>query len=264
MERSTLIIENNFNRRELNHDLLYEIMRTTSAEEGTSDLVRNIFFLKGNKKTFGTFYPQDRTIFIHPEAIERSYQQYLKTHYINPYSSAIVSRYNGFFLETCFHELTHVKQYKEGLSNQNDTIHLIIKDCYERDLISDKDTSWFELFLYRFFNRDLLLERNADFNAIYTLLQKDSEAHFLRKEDCIWLKRELLDIALYGYTNKKTPVSRYYSLRRQKDRYRRLPLNENYSVKDKLSWGLPVDIDILAELYYENKQENPNISLILK
>lgn len=263
MERSTALIENNFNQREFSLDLLHEIICSTSAEQGTSDFVRNIYFPYGGKKTSGSFYPKERMLVIFPDVIETGYQQYLKRHYFNPHSQAIVSRYNFFFLDTGFHELTHAYQFKEALTYNNDTIHCILRDCYEKDLITDTKAKRVSNILYRFFNKDLLLERNADFNSLYTLLKKDEEACFLTKEDYIWIKRMLIEIALYGYTPKRTPVSRYYTLRREQDRYQRLPLNENYSLKDKLSWGLPVDFDTLAELYYESKQEDPNINLIM-
>ncbi len=257
MERSTQLIDDNFDIREFDKDTIHKIIRSSAQEQGINDFVKQINICQRGKRDEGYYYPYDRLLVINLNVIEKAYQRFLRTNRFELSNFDFISNYNLFVLNAIYHELTHADQYRESLSGETDSLHRVIKDNFALDTNPGS-------ILYNMFNKKILLERNADFNAVYSILERDKKAKFLSKEDYIGLKKQLLFISLYGYSSKKTPVSRYYALKRQKSRLSDIPFTEDYSLKEALSWGLPVSLDTLDKLDAEARKVDPDVSLILR
>lgn len=161
--------------------------------------------------------------------------------------------YNMYSLLVIYHEINHAIQTKESLKDEEDAIHQILKEGIELGNKDFKDFTFNEKILYRLFYEKVLIERNAEIMAVSRMIKENETSDFLSKKQLEYMSSYLKHLVKRGYSKSKNPAKTYYKLRGKIEEYYELKFDEDYNLLDRLSFGLPVDYQIVKEVVEDPK-----------
>ena len=264
MLASTELISEDFSERQFNEKKIKRIIELLKEEQELPGFLYRVDVCNRFKKFLGFYSFQDRHLIINLNGIQHSYDRFLKENNIRFGSAPSIRHYNIMVTNTILHELAHATQAKEAVKPQYDTIHQIVKEGLEIGVRSPYQISPYKYIFTRLFYNDILIERQAEFSSLYSMLKRNEETGYLSERETLWLEKKLLGLIAHGYGKHHTPVSKYYTLRGKYNEYHHLPLTEDYSLEERLSWGLPVDHTIISTVKEGLKSQESQLKLILK
>jgi hypothetical protein len=231
-----LILENNFNDKEYLKDLCLELIDIYDL----NNYVKSINIIdEYNKKICACYYPTKEEINIYLKSVYESFYKYVTQYEVFTSIKEQNRRYYLYLLQVLLHELMHVEQTKLSCEDNNDSLHILVKEGIELGSRCPNNLTPREKLLYTFFHDKILTEKNANCNSIKSLIELNDKNDFLSKYELITYRNELEKYLNYGYTTKSASEN-YYILRGKQKEYKKIPFNENYSEFTRRSWGMPL------------------------
>ena len=264
MLASTELITKDFSEQFMNEKKIKELIELVKQEEDLKGLLHRVDVVNKFAKFLGFYSFQDRHLIINMNGIQHAYDHFLKENNIHFGTMASTRHYNIMVVNTVLHELTHATQAKEAIKPINDSLHQIIKEGMDMGVRSPYQISPYKKTFGRLFYSDILVERQAEFNSLYSMLKRNEETNFLSERETIWLEKKLIGLIIKGYGKHHTPVSKYYFLRNKLHEYRQIPFTEDYSMEERLGWGLAVPEGTIDTLKHELTAKEPSLKLVLK
>ncbi len=253
---------------EITNGEILELITTIKKELELDDYLKKVEITDYSKKFEGKYLPSDKSMMISPCRIYENFFRWVNENNYPLNARAISRLYNLFVLITIYHEIFHVLQDKEDAESRKfDSRGILLHESIEFGRRIPQNTSPYEKIIYKMFYKLMLMERNAESESLYRILLLDEQYEFLSDREKRYIINELLKTLSYGYYNQKncliSPSQIYYSIRLKQRQYKYIPFNENYDNFTKLSWGMPVDKEILDRLF-ANFNKNDDIKKLLK
>lgn len=195
-------------------------------------------------KHLGCYNPYTKEIYV---SIDRLLESSFKTcvAYEDDYYLRLDRMYMLSILHTLLHELNHARQSKEAESSVDDTLHAIIREGIDLGRRNPLNLDKREKILLNLHYSRVLIERNAEIEAIYALLEYRNSRAF-NIQELNYLRDYLNQLISHGYLFNQNPCKTYYKLRHKKHEYDMLDFNDkDYDLLTKLSWGFPIDKDTI-------------------
>lgn len=264
MLASTAIIAEDFEKKKFDDKKIRKIIEVMKKEQELQGFLYRVDICNRLKKFQGFYSFQDRHLMINLKGIQYSYEDFLDKNPLRVGTGSDIRHYNILVTDTIIHELGHATQGRESVKPLHDTIHQIVKEGIGMGIRTPYQIRPYKFVFTKLFYKSILLERQAEFNSLYSILQRNEEADFLSNREAWWLELRLSKLAATGYGKHHTPASKYYALRGKYNQYRNLPLDEDYSLEERLSWGLPVDHSVISTIKEGLKIQDPQLKLLLK
>ena len=190
------------------------------------------------------YKPDEKKIILDPDSMLNSSFYEFEQHG-SSYNMRLTRLYLIYILKAIIYELTHVNQIKIADEKTDDTLHTIIREGVELNSRVLNDLTDDEIDLFRFHQDQILVERQATINSLYQL-RKLNYLQIFTGEELAYIEDRFKKELYKGYYCYKTPVQTYYRLRGKQEELKSLDFNDkDYSTFTRLSWGLPVDKQIL-------------------
>lgn len=253
MLESNKIIKNLYNSGNyIDNDSLNNLVNYIIKEKSLENYIKKFHLDNKCKKNYqGIYYPTEKELFLYQYNINYSfYKWYHETGL--PLDDRYLSRYyNLNMLITIYHEIEHANQNKIASIN-SDSLGILSKEGIE--LGSSDNHNIKDKIFYNLFYKYVLTEKNAEIIARINILNINNELDILTFDEKELLLEDLKNQILIGYKIEKnlSASQHYYKLRNKINEYKNIKFDENYDVLTKLSWGMPVDKEILKDV--ENKQ----------
>lgn len=254
MKDFNLVIEKVFNsgNKEIDRKNIKLLCKCIIKENKLEKIVRGINFNTNNDEDcLAAYYPLLREISINIKNLRESLPKSIYANY-----------YNELVLRTLLHEFEHAKQYKllEEDKPGNELLKSIIYE-EKKYILSEDDNllSKVDFFTYYMYS---LIERNAEIVSNYKTLLIDKELEILKSYRNYLISKEVCDNCLFGYREKEnrlvTPIEQFYKKMKLVKEYEYINFDEEYDTLTKLSWGMPVDKEILKDIKLLTKTNEYN------
>lgn len=268
MESIALIKEMFSGTHEVTKLEIIELINSLKKELDLYDYLRKIEIVDYSKKFEGKYLPSDKSMMISPHRIYENFLRWVNENNYPLNARGISRLYNLFVLITIYHEIFHVLQDKEdNESRKFDSRGILLHESIEFGRRIPQNTSPYEKLIYKMFYKLMLMERNAESEALYRILLIDEQSEFLTDREKKYIINEILNTLSYGYFNKENglicPSQIYYSIRLKPKQYKDISFHENYDNFTKLSWGMPIAKATLEELF-SISQTNEDVKKLLK
>lgn len=168
--------------------------------------------------------------------------------------------YNLYVIKIILHEIKHVFQVKESEIRKNDSIGIILKEGIELGRRSPFNLTYNERLLYKYMHDYIPTEKDAEISCIFELINLNNKRNFLTTNELSVLYYELINHLLKGYSLKKNMCSTelYYFFRGKAKEFYNILFNEDYNNITKLSWGIPVNNEIINDIKLIKKSKEYN------
>ena len=222
-------------------EYIYLLVSKYNLEDYVKDVV-----LDGDKH-LGSYNPNTKEISINTNRLlDSSYKTVLL--YQDMYRLNMDRLYIISILNVIYHEIYHAIQTQAADSCCNDTLHKVIKEGIELGRRSPNKLDFNEKILFDLYYSKVLIERNAEIQAVTELL-KLQHTTLLKIPEISYLRDYLNTLLNRGYFFGSNPCKTYYKLRNKKKDYSELDFDDaDYNMLTRLSWGFPVDKKVAKNL----------------
>lgn len=240
MELHKDILKYNYNRKTLDGESIVLIIKSLVDFYSLREYVECVEIKAKRTPYLGAYLLDEKKIIINPYVVRTDYRQEI---------------HNLYIINTILHEIEHAIQSKMADDPRNDSLRIIVKEGIELGKRCPTNLNIYELLLYKMFYQYILIERNAEITANIKLLRLNEELDILSTKEIDYLKFNIINRVIMGYTPKTNPVKKYYRLRHKQAEYNQIPFNESYSIRERLSWGMPIDDSLFQEVKKEYRKQ---------
>lgn len=249
-----------------NEDLDTNTLKSIILEELiTNDMKSYVEKIKNTKE--GTVesnydYTSKVLTFDHDCITRNLYSKYMKSGL--DYTEENFKRFKNINdLLVIFNELSHVKQFRDSKEQRTSgALKNLLDDGVELKTRYPNNLTTREQNLYNFLYNDILIERDAQIEAILNILEINRQNGLLRESEIKILNSKLFEIMIKGYNEQLCPSEAYYKLRGKIKEYKDIKfVDSDYDNLTRIKWGMPLDIEEIKFLHSLRRTSinNPNV-----
>lgn len=227
-----------------------ELINLIINDKELSAYANTISFEQSKMYNLAMFLVNDKKILINDKYLEYLFHNWYRTLGLPLDENLINEFYKIYIILMSLHETNHVNQVKESETREKDSISIILNEGIELGRRSPNHLTLKEKLIYRYANSYIPTEKNADINALFELINIAEHHNLLSIIGLNYLYNQLLYQLLKGYNPSKDrcPTEIYYNLRGKREEYDNIPFDENYYTFTKLSYGLPINKDVINDI----------------